>query len=146
MVPALLAILMTGQSLPAQSADIPSGVYSNVRYSEETGDAGGFEVQLDADQEQPTIVFTICEGGCYGGNTWPVTIDGDRIAFTVRHEWKRGDGSTWTETEDYRGRVAGDVLILDGVQPWGFDPRLVRVPRPTPGQTARLAGKIEGGE
>lgn len=124
---------------PAPSA--MSGVYSNVRYSDETGDAGGFEVQLDADQARPTVVFTICEGGCYGGDTWPVAINGNRIAFRVTHEWKRSDGSAWTETEDYEGTIDGDLLSLESPQVPGVDPRLVRVPHPTAGQTARLAGR-----
>ena len=120
-----------------------SGVYSNVRYSDETGDAGGFEVHLAANENQPTVVFTICEGGCYGGETWPVSIVGNQIAFRVIHEWTRSDGSSWSETEDYEGTVAGDILSLTSPQVPGIDPRLMRVPRPTAGQTARLAGKID---
>lgn len=118
-----------------------TGVYSNVSYSDETGDAGGFEVALDADGgTNPTVVFTICEGGCYGGKRWPVAIDGNRIAFRVFHEWKRSDGSAWTETEDYEGVIVGDVLSLRSPQVPGIDPRLTRVRHPTPGQTARLGG------
>lgn len=119
-----------------------SGVYSNVRYSHETGDAGGFEVQLDADKSEPTVVFTICEGGCYGGETWPVSVAGNKMAFRVI-QWTRSDGSSWSETEDYEGTVAGDILSLRSPQVPGIDPRLMRVPRPTAGQTARLAGKTD---
>jgi hypothetical protein len=120
-----------------------SGVFSNVGYNDETGDAGGFEVQIDADKDQPTVVFTICEGGCYGGETSPVAINGNRIAFTFIRESTQSDGTAWTETEDYEGTIVGDVLNLTSPQVPGADPRLVRVPRPTPGQTARLAGRIE---
>ncbi len=120
-----------------------SGVYSNVRYSDETGDAGGFEVQLDANASQPTVVFTICEGGCYGGDTWPVAINGNQVSFRVVHEWKRSDGSAWTETQDYEGFISGDILSLTSPQVPGVDPRLARVSHPTAVQTARLAGKTD---
>ena len=120
-----------------------SGVYSDVRYSEETGDADGFEVELDASKSQPTIVFTICEGGCYGGDTWPAAIKGNQIAFRVVHEWRRSDGSALAETQEYEGMISGDILSLTSPQAPGVYPRLKRVPRPTAGQTARLAGKTD---
>ena len=120
-----------------------SGVYSNVRYSEETGDADGFEVQLDADTPNPKVVFTICEGGCYGGEIWPVEIVGNHIAFQATHEWMRIDGGPPVrETEQYEGTINGKVLSLRSPQVPGGAPRLVRVPHPKPKQTARLAGKI----
>lgn len=136
-----MAIVLVGcaQQLGASSL---TGVYSNVRYSDETGDAGGFEVQLNADTTNPTIVFTICEGGCYGGETWPVEVVGNRIAFQVTHEWARSDGGPpLRETEQYEGTIDGQVLSLRSPQVPGVDPRLVRVPHPRPNQTARLAGK-----
>jgi hypothetical protein len=120
-----------------------SGVYSEVRYSEETGDANGFEVELDASKSQPTVVFTICAGGCYGGDTWPAAIKGNQIAFRVVHEWRRSDGSALAETQDYKGMISGDILSLTSPQAPGVYPRLKRVPQPTAGQTARLAGKTD---
>lgn len=137
LMPAASLALMGGAQAPASSL---SGVYSNVGYSDETGDAGGFEVQLDADGSRPTLVFTICEGGCYGGKTWPVTISGHRIAFKVVHQWTRSDGTPWSETKQYEGTVRGDVLTLRSPQLGGLDPRLERISNPTPGQTARLGG------
>lgn len=139
----LLAVCCALSGCAQPPASYLSGVYSSVSYSDETGDAGGFEVQLDADKNQPTIVLTICEGGCYGGDTWPVRITGNRIAFRATHEWKRSDGSAWSESADFAGAVLGDVLSLRSPQFPGVDSRLVRVRRPTAGQTARLGGRID---
>lgn len=141
---ALLLVLSGPHHMePPQGTPI-TGVYSNISYSDETGDAGGFEVAINADGGlSPTVVFTICEGGCYGGERWPVVIDGNRIAFRVVHEWKSSDGSAWTETEDYEGIIVGDILSLRSPQVPGVDPHLLRVLHPTPGQTARLGGKLD---
>lgn len=129
---------------PPQGSPL-TGVYSNVSYSDETGDAGGFEVALDADDgSRPTVVFTICEGGCYGGKRWPVAIEGNRIAFRVVHEWLPSDGGpVWTETEDYEGTVEGDALNLRSPQVPGANPHLLRVAHPAPEQTERLAGRTD---
>ena len=141
---ALLLVLSGPHHLESPQGTPITGVYSNVSYSDETGDAGGFEVAINADSgSSPTVVFTICEGGCYGGDTWPVAINGNQIAFSVVHEWKRSDGSTWTETEEYEGIISGDILTLTSPQVPGVDPRLARVSHPTAGQTARLAGNID---
>jgi len=142
MLSALLLALSSPCHMELPQGPPITGVYSNVSYSDGTGDAGGFEVAVDADSAlSPTVVFTICEGGCYGGQRWPVTIDGNRIAFRVAHEWKSSDGSAWTETEDYEGIIVGDVLSLRSPQVPRVDPHLVRVLHPSPGQTARLGGK-----
>lgn len=139
-----LILLVSDPSPNEQSMGSPlTGVFSNVSYSDETGDAGGFEVALDADNSSnPTVVFTICEGGCYGGERWPVSIEGNRIAFRVVHRWKPSEGGPeWEEREDYEGVIEGDVLNLRSPQVPGADPRLPRVSNPAPGQTARLAGR-----
>jgi hypothetical protein len=117
-----------------------SGVYRDVRVSDETGDADGFEVEIDAAHPHPTVVFTICEGGCYGGDTWPITIEGSHISFNVTHKWSYGDGSPAPSTSAiYEGTVDDQVLHLRSPEMPDLDARLTRVANPTPGQTARLA-------
>lgn len=134
-----LLLLACGPGQTGQSQ--VSGVYGNVAYSDETGDAGGFEVALDGERSSgPTVTFTICEGGCYGGETWPVAISGDRIAFTVVHEGMRSDGAVWREAEHYEGTFEGDVLTLRSPQFPGQAFHLPRITDPEPGRTARLGG------
>jgi len=119
-----------------------SGVYRDVRVSDETGDADGFEVEIDANRLHPTAVFTICEGGCYGGDTWPITVSGNHLTFTVSHKWTRSDGRPGaTSYATYEGTIEGRVLRLRSPEMPNIDARLAKVRHPTPGQTARLAGK-----
>lgn len=135
-----LLLIAPGYAQTAQSQ--VSGVYSSVVYSDETGDAGGFEVALEVEgRSRPTVTFTICEGGCYGGETWPVVISGDRVAFSVVHELRGTNGAVWTETEDHEGTIGAEGLTLRSPQFPGQAFHLPRIPNPEPGRTARLGGK-----
>lgn len=69
-------------SSPHVPAPSRGGVYENVRYIEEAGDVLGTAVDYRAGLS-PHILVTLCEGECRGGKTWPVTVRGDNIYFTV---------------------------------------------------------------
>ncbi|TWB47160.1 hypothetical protein [Nitrospirillum viridazoti] len=116
------------------------GVYSHVVYSEETGDLLGMEVEVRGGPK-PSIVVSVCEGACWGGKTWPLTVEGNRLSFTVEEELADRYGKpTPPLILHYIAVRKGAVLVVtspDGDIP-GWKETLKRVPHPKPGQTARL--------
>lgn len=80
----LVALSMLGAAalapgtLAAQTSR--SGLYENVRISEETGDEGGLRIRVN-DGSPPTVDFTLCEGACLAMKRFPARIDGDRLTF-----------------------------------------------------------------
>lgn len=129
-------MLSAVQVMPALAATDLAGTYSSVRYVREAGDDLGMEVEVRT-KPQPTVVVTICEGGCWGGKTWPAVITDRQISFSVLEELVDQDGRPATPQRlSFVGRFEGGTLVLEqsGVPP----ERLKRVARPTPGQTARL--------
>jgi hypothetical protein len=108
-------------------------VYSNVGVSPETLDRGGFELELRRDAAAPEVVFTTCAGGCYGGRTWPVRIEGRALSFTVTEDCCDG-----TAVIRYRGRFTGNDLVLTSPDRPGLRVTLKRVRHPVPNQTAEL--------
>lgn len=117
-----------------------SGVFSNIQMHAETGDLGGVEMEVRPDGANAVVVFTRCEGGCYGGKTWPAAVDGDTITFSVVDDWfdEHGKLSEQTTTR-YVGRLSGGVLSLTSPDAAEFGARLRRVPNPVPGHTEELA-------
>jgi hypothetical protein len=63
---------------------IPSGIYSSVRESEETGDRGGLEFRLYAEAARPYVDAVVCESECNGGERYYITPTPDGFRFT----WK----------------------------------------------------------
>lgn len=117
-----------------------SGVYSNISTSGETGDMGGVEMEVRALGPSPTVIFTRCEGGCYGGKTWPATISGDTISFSVTDDWFDENGGLSSQTTTrYQGRLQGDTLLLTSPDDPELGATLRRVPNPQPGHTEELA-------
>jgi hypothetical protein len=60
----------------------PDGIYKGLKYVQESGDLLGMAVDI-RHIPQPIITVTTCEGGCYGGKSWPLTIKGQSIHFDV---------------------------------------------------------------
>jgi hypothetical protein len=135
---ALCAALQPGATLSAERDR--SGVYSSLRTSAETGDVGGFELEISGANHR-TAVFAACEGGCWGGEIQSLVIRGSRISFTVLETWydERGDVSERRPVR-YEGRFLGDSLLLRSPDKTYFgQERLKRVADPLPGQTAGWA-------
>ncbi len=78
----LMAILSASVSHAVTPAAPHAGVYKNVTSIEENGDLLGMAVEFKPGPS-PVIVATTCEGQCYGGRPWPVTIKEQSISFTV---------------------------------------------------------------
>lgn len=123
--------------VPSTSTDL-NGVYSSVRYVEETGDDLGMEIKV-VTKPKPFAVVTICEGQCSGGKTWPIIIDGRKLSFSVVEQLKDQDGKPAKPLKlNSVGQLEGDVLFVH--MPDASDvpeERLKRVVNPTSGQTAR---------
>lgn len=56
------------------STSPPSGVYKHLTYVEEAGDLLGMALRIDGGKSA-RVTVTTCEGGCYGGKTWPLQLD-----------------------------------------------------------------------
>jgi hypothetical protein len=63
---------------------IASGIYSNVRESEETGDRGGVEFRLYAEAKPAYVEAVVCESECNGEGRYYVRPKANGFAFT----WK----------------------------------------------------------
>ena len=117
-----------------------SGTFGDVRMSAETGDQGGFQMETRLDGPKPSVVFTTCEGGCYGGESWPVAISGDVMTFSVVDDWYAGDGElAEQDTTRYVARWSGDGWLLTSPDSPGLNARLRRLPDAAPGDTEELA-------
>jgi hypothetical protein len=109
-LPLFLAAAIFSQSVyasqPKPGPKIPSGIYSSVRESKETGDRGGVEFRLYAEAKPAYVEAVVCEAECNGTGkyfirpnkigftfTWtnPRFTDDDPIEFQV---WKIKD-SVW---------------------------------------------------
>ena len=115
------------------------GVYSSVRYNQESGDVLGMEVEVRA-TPQPTAVVTLCEGQCTGGKVWPALITGDTISFSVMEDLKDQDGRPVKPLKlNFVGQLKGNLLVVrvpDASE--APEERLMRVVHPKPSQTAQL--------
>jgi hypothetical protein len=135
----LLSVTVLSCTTTPSWAQIPSGVYSSVRYNRESGDVLGDQIEIRLGPK-PVAVVTLCEGDCYGGKIWPVLIRGNHIEITVQEDLADQDGHP----------VKGKLIPLvgefrDGVlrvqvpgEPLSRE-ILKRVGAPKPNQTAQLA-------
>lgn len=84
MILARIAPYMIGLALVAGCAEVPSrdGRYSNVVYSEETGDQGGAILEFTGGRE-PQVGFYLCEGTCGDLQIVPASVDGNVVTFTA---------------------------------------------------------------
>lgn len=68
------------------------GVYRAIRYSEESGDAYGFEVTVKDLGAASTVDLVVCEGGCSEKRRWPAVVSGKSISFAVTDNEVDQDG------------------------------------------------------
>lgn len=86
MIPAgrlsLSALLLAASPAMAEPAPSPSGIYSNVKMSERTGDLGGMEARFFEADGRRMVEFVWCEGWCNESFTVPVTRRPEGFAFS----------------------------------------------------------------
>ncbi|WP_303831047.1 hypothetical protein [Asticcacaulis taihuensis] len=141
--PAVISIvLIVMLSANTSHAAAPrAGVYENIQSFPENGDVVGIAVDFKPGP-LPVIVVTTCEGQCYGGKPWPMTVKGSTIAFTVC------DGGAVDQDHrpvpctplHYRGAFrSGNALELaiDGYP--GSKTVLKRKPHPQPHEVEQMA-------
>ena len=78
----------------AACAEVPPGVYGDVRLSDETGDLAGMELELIGTGEDARAEFVICEGWC--NTVIEAPVEGTDNGFTfhyVEHEYAPGGRS-----------------------------------------------------
>lgn len=109
---AALSVLGGVAAAPEALAAKPSrsGLYENVRISEETGDEGGIRIRVN-EGPSPTVDFTLCEGACLDMKRFPARIDGDRLGFVYVDRTVDLAGRPASET---RARVDGR-FVSDGL-------------------------------
>jgi hypothetical protein len=65
---------------------VKSGIYSSVQTSYETGDMGGFELELFADAPTPYVEAVWCEGWCNSSHRFPVTWTKNGFTFEYKEK------------------------------------------------------------
>ncbi len=111
----LLGVLLGSGALAgaAVAAEL-GGTYSNVCVSPGTGDQGGVELTLLSAADGPSIIFKICEGGCWQPKTHDVELIGRAIAFTVTETTFDGEGRpAKTSSHRFRGAFGPRSLSLE---------------------------------
>jgi hypothetical protein len=87
---AALALLANAPEITKSKSSIikpvKSGIYSSVQISRETGDMGGFELELFADAPTPYVEAVWCEGWCNSSHRFPVTWT--KSGFTFEYNEK----------------------------------------------------------
>jgi hypothetical protein len=76
---------------------VKSGIYSSVQTSGETGDMGGFELELFADAPTPYVEAVWCEGWCNSSNRFPVV-------------WTKS-GFTFEYSDKFDTKIAPDSIM-----------------------------------
>jgi hypothetical protein len=66
---------------------VKSGIYSSVEMSRETGDMGGFELELFADAPTPYVEAVWCEGWCNSSHRFPVTWTKNGFTFEYNEKF-----------------------------------------------------------
>jgi hypothetical protein len=107
-----LAALVACAGCPVHAAPSLDGVYKYLQYNQESGDLLGMEVDVRTGPN-PTIVVTVCEGGCWGGERRPMTITGQTIAFTVCENATDQDGHPVPcKSQPYVGHFQADGTLV----------------------------------
>lgn len=112
---ALPALLFAASPLPAKEAPWPTGLYSNVRTSERTGDLGGMEARFYEERGRPMVEFVWCEGWCNESFKAPVTRAADGFAFSYFQRYADG-GADAGVTLRFLARWAGKGLRISAWQ------------------------------
>jgi hypothetical protein len=87
---------VAGAKAPIQNP-VKSGIYSSVEMSRETGDMGGFELELFANAPTPYVEAVWCEGWCNSSNRFPVT-------------WTK-NGFTFEYNEKFDSKIGPDSIM-----------------------------------
>jgi hypothetical protein len=109
----LAAGLISAVAASAAQAAIRPGVYSSVCYVPEADDYGGYELQLRTDGPAPTVVFKMCEGGCYEQRASDVVLSGDTLSFKAAQDLVDENGKKSTEVSVYSVRRSGRNLVVE---------------------------------
>lgn len=86
-------IVVAAHSSPNNAAGVRTGIFGNVRESNETGDLIGLEIQfLDGKPQQ--IVTTLCEGWCHTVYQTSYVNRGNLIYYELREKMTDQSGRT----------------------------------------------------
>jgi hypothetical protein len=113
-----LVVLIPSEALIAAEKQAPSGLYGNVRMSEQTGDLGGQEIRFFTDPKtaRPMVEFVSCEGWCNSAYTVPLLRDS--IGYMFEYTEKYTDATTGAPSDSitirYRVKQKGKRIILTG--------------------------------
>lgn len=88
---AALATPIAAQA-PIPASAWPSGIYSNVRMSGETGDLGGMEIRFYTLGGKRMVEFVHCEGWCNQSYHAELRQEGDGFAFEYTEILTSSDG------------------------------------------------------
>jgi hypothetical protein len=110
------ALLVNAPVIAANKAAIqnpvPSGVYSDVKTSGETGDMGGFELELHAEGSQPFVYAVWCEGWCNTADRAPITWTKDGFIFVYEERSVTEEGAEHIDRSDFTAVRKGQKLML----------------------------------
>jgi hypothetical protein len=104
---------------------IPSGIYSNVTESEESGDRGGVEFRFYADTKPAYVEAVVCESECNGEGRYYVTPTTNGFSFI----WKTKRYPEDSSIEFYVSKENDGYWIAGADEQWERRP-LNRVKKP----------------
>lgn len=91
---ALSALLLASSSAIAKKPMAwPTGLYSNVRMSAETGDLGGMEARFYEENGEHMVEFVWCEGWCNQTYKSKLTRYDNGFEFHYTEEYQGGEGT-----------------------------------------------------
>jgi len=133
----LLPVLLLASPVVAKEFAWPSGLYSNVRSSEATGDIGGMEARFFEESGRRMVEFVWCEGWCTETFTVPVTRTTAGFEFTYFQRFADG-GTEAGQTMRFLAWPEGRALKISA---WQGSEKLDQDGRP---QRLRRASKPFG--
>jgi hypothetical protein len=110
---------------PKPGPAIPSGIYSSVTESEETGDRGGIELRLYAEAKPAYVEAVVCQSECDGEGRYYISPNRQGFTFT----WKNPRFPEQPPIEFQVWRSKKDVWIQGVNGDWGRE-KLKRVKKP----------------
>ncbi len=107
---------------------VASGIYSKIHYSPESGDLGGFELELYADGPEPYVEAVLCEGWCNESHISPIkwTTDGFTFIYEERYSNGEEDGKFEVNRTNLIAVKKGNILLLRSDNPESFTPFLLK--------------------
>ncbi len=89
---------------------IPSGIYSNVTESKETGDRGGIELRLYSGIKNEYVEAVVCEAECNGEGRYPIRRVSNGFVFSWKSSRYPDDG-----TIDFKVTKEKDGIWIEGL-------------------------------